>query len=320
VDPLADPTLRDLFETQADDELAGMEAGLRRAAEPRAAAVPRRHAHTLKGSAGMVGLPQVRGIAEALERLFEEVEAGRRPVTPAFAEAVLAAIADLRFIVSGLVNGLDVGGRPAEAEQSLRELASPPEPDLPPDASPVRAPDAPSDAALLRAVAAAQVRTVRLLAERFDVPRDALPELGDLERALASPAPAAPRGAGSPSVLVVEDSRTARELHRGLLAAGGFDVRTAEDGEDALRLLGDRAVDAVVTDLEMPRVDGVELTRSIRSKPELADIGVVVVSAREDADARRASLGAGADAYLIKGATYSGQLLESVERVLGRAA
>jgi CheY-like chemotaxis protein len=312
VDPLADAALRDLFETGAADELAGMEAGLRRAGERGMAAELRRHAHTLKGSAGMVGLPAVRDIAEVLEALFEDVAAGRRPVTSAFAEAVAAAIEDLRFIVSGLLHGLDVGRRPAETEQSLRELAAPPAP------RPATAAAAPSDDALLRAVAAAQVRTLRLLAERFGLPPEALPELGVLERVLAPAAPAP--SDGTPSVLVVEDSRTVRELHRGLLAAGGYHVRTAADGGEALELLADRSADAVVTDLEMPGVDGVELTRSIRSRPELADIGVVVVSSRQDADARQASLGAGADLYLVKGATYPGQLVESVGRVLGRAA
>jgi chemotaxis protein histidine kinase CheA len=86
----------------------------------------RRHAHTLKGSAGMVGLPQVGAIAQALEGLFAEVEGGRRPVTEGFADAVLAAIADLRYIVSGLLHGLDVGARSSDTEQSLRELAAAP--------------------------------------------------------------------------------------------------------------------------------------------------------------------------------------------------
>ena len=109
-----------------------------------------------------------------------------------------------------------------------------------------------------------------------------------------------------------------REHHRAILPAGGYDVRTAGDGAEALRLLEQEPADAVVTDLELPELDGWELTSAIRTRPELAGIGVVVVSSRSQDDARRRSAGAGADAHLIK-AVEPELLLGSVQRAVARA-
>ncbi|MET0769698.1 MAG: response regulator, partial [Solirubrobacteraceae bacterium] len=107
---------------------------------------------------------------------------------------------------------------------------------------------------------------------------------------------------------------TQRERHRAILARGGYDVRTAADGAEALALLEREPADAVVTDLEMPTMDGWQLTRTIRMHPELAGIGIVVVSSRTDDDARRRSAGAGADAFLAKTAGAE-ELLGLVQRV-----
>src|SRR5688500_15922848 len=101
-----DPALRELFEEEASDELAAIEQLLAEAAADRDAAIAlHRHAHTLKGSAAVVGLAEVNRIAALLETTFAAVRDGRREVTPGFEEVIGAAITDLRYVVSGSLAG-----------------------------------------------------------------------------------------------------------------------------------------------------------------------------------------------------------------------
>jgi CheY-like chemotaxis protein/HPt (histidine-containing phosphotransfer) domain-containing protein len=308
-----DPVLRDLFEEEATEELDGIEAMLPRATDPEAAQALYRHAHTLKGSAAVVGLAEVNRIAATLEELFGDVREGALEPTASFQAAILAAVADLRYIVSGLLGGLDVSAMAADVERALGQLGAsgaPAEPEAEAPTGPSAAAGAAPAPELLQAMAAAQLATLRITARHAGLDPAALPEYRALD-ALLSPQPAA-RG----TVLVVEDSPTQRERHRAILAGGGFTVRTAADGAEALSLLEHEPADAVVTDLEMPTMDGWELTHAIRTHPELAGIGVVVVSSRADGDARRRSSGAGADAYLVK-TVDPDELLGLVERVAG---
>jgi two-component system chemotaxis sensor kinase CheA len=121
-------------------------------------------------------------------------------------------------------------------------------------------------------------------------------------------------------ILVVDDTAVVRELERSILEEAGYRVRTAADGHAALAALADGPADLVVTDLDMPGGDGLELTRAIRAEPGLAGLPVVVVTSKDgDAD-RRLAMEAGADAYLVKGDLDGRALLEVVGRLLGRAA
>jgi CheY-like chemotaxis protein len=149
-----------------------------------------------------------------------------------------------------------------------------------------------------------------------------LPELAALEAALPAAAPPEPElpPPGRAALLVVEDSPTIRERHRSVLTGAGFDVRTARDGGEALRLLDERPADAIVTDLEMPGMDGVRLTESIRSHPRLSRAGVVLVTSRDDEPTRARAMIAGADSYLIKGRVDARQLIGEVEKLLGALA
>jgi two-component system, chemotaxis family, sensor kinase CheA len=139
-------------------------------------------------------------------------------------------------------------------------------------------------------------------------------------RAAPDEAPAGlPAPAGPPSVLVVDDTAVVRELERSILEEAGYRVRTARDGREALATLTGDPPDLVVTDLDMPYLDGLELTRSIRADPSLAGLPVVVVTSKAaDADRRRA-MDAGADAYLVKGDLDQRSLLEVAGRLLGLA-
>ena len=102
-----------------------------------------------------------------------------------------------------------------------------------------------------------------------------------------------------PVVLIADDSAAWLERARRHLANHGWRVETAPDGRVALAMLGEGNFDALLTDVEMPGHDGIELTDMVRKDSELADIRVVVWSASAE-DAGPAALAAGADAFLIK--------------------
>jgi len=142
---------------------------------------------------------------------------------------------------------------------------------------------------------------------------------GGAGRPAPSPTPAVPAPAGPASVLVVDDTAVVRELERSILEEAGYRVRTAADGRLALAALADTPADLVVTDVEMPNCDGLELTRAIRGQPALTGLPVVVVTSRSSDADRRLAMDAGADAYLVKGDLDRRTLLEVVGRLLGLA-
>ncbi len=129
---------------------------------------------------------------------------------------------------------------------------------------------------------------------------------------------AEPRERTSPNVLVVEDSFTVRELQRSILEAAGYRVETASDGREALRRISSNGIDLVVTDIEMPVMDGLELTRAIRARAESASLPVVILTSRNVDAEREAGIEAGADAYMVKQRFDQRTLLETVERLVGR--
>jgi CheY-like chemotaxis protein len=134
----------------------------------------------------------------------------------------------------------------------------------------------------------------------------------------ARPAPARPAPTGRPRVLVVEDSVGVRELQRVILEGAGYDVVTAVDGRDgATRLDGD-PVDLVLSDVEMPGMDGFTLTRTIRRTHGWQDVPVVIMTSRGDDVDKRAGLDAGASAYLLKSEFDQAELVSTVRRLIGR--
>jgi two-component system chemotaxis sensor kinase CheA len=120
------------------------------------------------------------------------------------------------------------------------------------------------------------------------------------------------------SVMVVDDALMVRELQRSILERGGYSVRSASDGAEALAMLTDEPADLVVTDLEMPNVDGFELTSRIRAHPRLTNIPVLIVSSRASAEDHQRGLDAGADGYIVKTSFDEAGLLSAVSRLLGR--
>ena len=136
---------------------------------------------------------------------------------------------------------------------------------------------------------------------------------------LAAPA-AQPRVAVRTSrVLVVDDSLVAGELQKNILLAAGYESEIAGDGVEALECLRQKDWDLVIADVDMPRMNGFDLTERIRSDERFRDIPVIIVTSRDTVDDRRRGFEAGADAYVLKREFDQGQLLETVRRLIGRS-
>ncbi|GAB6038903.1 hypothetical protein JCM15519_34620 [Fundidesulfovibrio butyratiphilus] len=135
---------------------------------------------------------------------------------------------------------------------------------------------------------------------------------------LAGPSPelAGEAGPRNKSILVVEDSITSRMLLKGILEAAGYQVLTAVDGLDGLTTLKTEDVDMVITDVEMPRMDGFALTRSVRETPKLAELPVVLVTARGSREDRERGVEVGANAYIVKSGFDQSNLLQVIQKML----
>ncbi len=118
------------------------------------------------------------------------------------------------------------------------------------------------------------------------------------------------------SILLAEDSITARILLKGILESAGYSVRTAVDGIDALTALKTGEYHLLVSDVEMPRMDGFELTARIRGEQRLRELPVVLVTARESREDRERGVEVGANAYIVKSSFDQGNLLETIRRLL----
>jgi two-component system chemotaxis sensor kinase CheA len=109
---------------------------------------------------------------------------------------------------------------------------------------------------------------------------------------------------------------TTRELERALLESAGYSVVTAVDGMHAWELLQTQPVDVLVSDVSMPRMDGIALCTAIRESTRWAALPVVLVTSLASEDDRRRGLDAGADAYLTKSGLGRSELLATLERLL----
>jgi chemotaxis protein histidine kinase CheA len=131
-------------------------------------------------------------------------------------------------------------------------------------------------------------------------------------------AAAAVPGQRKPRVLVVEDSVGVRELQRVILEGAGYQVETAVDGLDGAARLRDEPADLVLSDVEMPGMDGFALTRTIRRTKGWENVPVVIMTSRGEDHARQAGLDAGCSAYLLKNEFDQEQLVSTVRRLVGR--
>jgi two-component system, chemotaxis family, sensor kinase CheA len=118
------------------------------------------------------------------------------------------------------------------------------------------------------------------------------------------------------SVLVVEDSITSRALLKGILEGAGYSVNTAVDGIDGLTQLRSARFDAVVSDVEMPKMNGFDLAAKIRADKKLSDLPIVLVTALQSREDRERGMDVGANAYIVKSSFDQSNLLDVMERLM----
>ncbi|WP_460105987.1 response regulator [Pseudomonas sp. S3_H06] len=145
---------------------------------------------------------------------------------------------------------------------------------------------------------------------------DKLLDTGRLERIARQNQAQAPRK----RILVVDDSLTVRELQRKLLLNRGYDVAVAVDGMDGWNALRSEDFDLLITDIDMPRMDGIELVSLLRRDNRLQSLPVMVVSYKDREEDRRRGLDAGADYYLAKASFHDDALLDAVVELIGGPA
>ena len=131
-----------------------------------------------------------------------------------------------------------------------------------------------------------------------------------------APAPARSSNTARKRILVVEDSVTSRALLKGILESAGYTVKTAVDGVEGFNTLCLEEFDLVVSDVEMPRMNGFDLTARIRAERDLADLPVVLVTALESREDRERGIDVGANAYLVKSSFDQTNLFEALRRLM----
>jgi len=143
----------------------------------------------------------------------------------------------------------------------------------------------------------------------------------DLIAAVERARGAALAGAAAPeaspaTILVVEDSITTRTLEKNILQAAGYRVRAAADGGEGWSLLESGDCDLVLADVDMPVMNGFELTARIRADQRHRDLPVVLVTSLDAREDRERGIQAGADAYIVKGAFEQERLLDTIRRLI----
>ncbi len=154
-----------------------------------------------------------------------------------------------------------------------------------------------------------------LIADVEDMVRsmDRFIQTGALLRCDREPPKAAPRK----RVLVVDDSITVREVERQLLRTEGYDVDTAVDGQDGLNLARSAYYDLIISDVDMPRLNGLQMVEALRKDDRLRNLPVIIVSYKEREEDRLRGLQAGANAYLTKSSFHDNTFLRTVKDLIG---
>jgi two-component system sensor histidine kinase and response regulator WspE len=123
----------------------------------------------------------------------------------------------------------------------------------------------------------------------------------------------------APHILVVDDSHTVREMERRLLDRAGYTVTAAQNGQEAWNLLRLNDYDLLISDVDMPQMNGIELVTKVRENPRLARMPVIILSYKANEEDRRRGLEAGADFYLTKGDFQNNTFLQTVVDLIGTA-
>lgn len=119
------------------------------------------------------------------------------------------------------------------------------------------------------------------------------------------------------TILVVDDSANTRDIVKSILVSYGYQVDLAEDGLVAIEKTSKKVYDAVITDVEMPNLDGFSLTSHLRQDERYRQIPVIIVTSREKEEDKRRGIQVGANAYIVKGAFDQNNLIETLQNVIG---
>ncbi len=146
------------------------------------------------------------------------------------------------------------------------------------------------------------------------------PDIVQAARRLAAPAMSRGRERRRLRILLVDDSAIAREAEAALLRSLGHDVDEAVDGEDGWHKLQSGAYQLLVSDVQMPVLDGIDLTRRVKATPRFVKLPIVILSSLSAPEERRRGVDAGADAYLVKGELEAESFAATLERLTGVGA
>lgn len=116
-------------------------------------------------------------------------------------------------------------------------------------------------------------------------------------------------------ILIVDDDKTTRKLLSLYLKGKGYEIVTAENGLDALEKIGMEGINLIVSDMNMPYMDGIELTKTIRKDPALAGLPIIMVTTEADEDEKKKAFEAGVDDYLVK-PTNAEQITDGIKKIL----
>ncbi len=116
-------------------------------------------------------------------------------------------------------------------------------------------------------------------------------------------------------LLIVDDDKTTRKLLSLYLKGKGYEVVPAENGLDAIEKLGTESINLVVTDMNMPYMDGIELTKTLRADSVLKEIPIIMVTTEADEDEKEKAFVAGVDDYLVK-PTNADAISDSIKRIV----
>jgi two-component system chemotaxis sensor kinase CheA/two-component system sensor histidine kinase and response regulator WspE len=145
------------------------------------------------------------------------------------------------------------------------------------------------------------------------------PDLINAARRLASPTMSRGRDRRRLRILLVDDSAIAREAEAALLRSLGHEVDEAVDGEDGWQRLQGGAYQVLITDVQMPVLDGIDLTRRVKATPRFVKLPILILSSLSAPEERRRGVNAGADAYMVKGELDGEALAGTLERLCGAA-
>jgi two-component system chemotaxis response regulator CheY len=116
-------------------------------------------------------------------------------------------------------------------------------------------------------------------------------------------------------ILVVDDDKTTRKMVSLILKSKGYDVVTAENGMDGLQKLGTEQINLILTDMNMPYMDGIEFTKQVRTNPDTSHIPIVMLTTEADEEEKQRAFKAGVDDYLVKPATAE-QIVDSMKKII----